>query len=117
MFKDVEQVASATDKEIKEVVAKSYNVSLSDILDSESADILEKAREIEIRAEKIAFAIRDRFNAIVEDEEPNEDEDSEDDEDEDAIDEFMNEVASMLGQEYNSEYEYRPDAFWIQSTC
>lgn len=112
MFIEVKDVALVSDETIKEIVSKGWNAGLSDILSPDNLGILKAAKEIETEAEKIAFAIRNRYNNIIE----NEDE-SDEDYDEDAIDEFMNNIADELGQEYNGEYEYRPDYFWIPSTC
>lgn len=110
MFKNVDDVKNASNETIVEIVGEGWNANLSDILTEEDCDILNKAKVIEEKAENIAFAIRDRFNQIVEDE-------SCEYEDEDDIDEFMNSIAYDLGMHYNGEYEHRPDAFWIPSTC
>lgn len=110
MFKNVSDVQDATNSQIVEIVSKTWNAGLDDILTQEDLKTLKEAREIKTKAEDIAFAIRSRFNAIEEEGEAY-------DNDEDDIDEFMNSIASALDQNYNGEYEYRPDYFWTPSTC
>lgn len=114
MFKNANEVAEATNEEILAIVSESWRAVLSDILDKDSLDVFKKAREVEEEAEKIAFAIRERYNSIVEEIEKS---DEDDDYDEYEIDVFMNSIASCLGQCYNSEYTRRPDYFWKPSTC
>jgi|SRR5690606_17937128 len=110
MFKSATEVQDVSDETILEIVKNGWDTSLSDILDTVSIDVLAEAKRIELEAEKIAFAIRNRYNSILENDESDED-------DESLIDEFMNQIASELGQCYNGEYEYQPDYFWVPSTC
>jgi len=117
MFKTVEDVNNLSDAEILKLVKSCGDVS--DILHPEIYGRYLEAnsvvRESENLAEKIAFAIRDKYNSIIE----NEDEISFDEDGfyEDDIDEFMNNIAYDLGKNYNGEYEFRPDSFWVPSVC
>lgn len=109
MFKNVEEVNNAPDETIINIVNNSWNANLNDILTTEDCNILEQAKLVETKAEEIAFAIRNRFNSIIENDD--------NDEVEDDIDEFMNSIALNLNMKYNEDYQYRPDSFWIPSTC
>ena len=122
MFRNVEDVQNVTDAQIVNLVNEGYNVGLEDLVHEDEYEAFVAARKLvskyENSAEKIAFAVRDRFNQIVENTEDFEGTfgfapDYQDDN----IDEFMNAIAGELGQQYNGESEDRPDYFWTPSYC
>lgn len=111
MFKSVEDVNNANINTLVTLVREfSWKDGVSAILDQKLVKELKEAQEVVSKAEdlaaKIAFAIRNRVQEILDEEDH-----------EDVTNEFMNCIAIELGQEYNGEYEYRPDYFWVQSTC
>lgn len=119
MFNNVKEVQAADISTLIDLVeSKHYNASLKDILSEDLLKGYKAAQKIvantDSLAEDIAYAIRDRVQNIL-DEKSQEEGDGDDQNDD--IDEFMNAIAGEVGQEYNGEWENRPDAFWTPSTC
>jgi hypothetical protein len=122
MFKNVEDVQNVTDAQIVTLVNEGWNACLADFVHEDELEAFIAARKLvskyENMAEKMAFAVRDRFNQILENTEDFEETFGFDpDYQEENIDEFMNAIAGELGQNYNGEYEHRPDYFWTPSSC
>ena len=122
MFRNIEDVQNVTDAQIVALVNEGYNATLIDLVHPDELEAFKAAQKLvskyENSAEKIAFAVRDRFNQIVENTEDFEETFGFDpDYQEENIDEFMNSIAGELGQQYNGEWEYRPDYFWTPSFC
>ena len=122
MFRNIEDVQNVTDDQIVNLVNEGWNACLGDLVHPDEYEAFVAARKLvskyENLAEKIAFAVRDRFNQIVENTEDFEETFGfREDYQEDNIDEFMNAIAGELGQQYNGEWEHRPDYFWVPSNC
>jgi hypothetical protein len=122
MFKAIEDVQNVTDAQIVALVNEGYSATLSHFVHPDELQAFEAAQKLvskyENMAEKMAFAVRDRFNQILENTDDFEETFGFDvDYQEENIDEFMNAIAGELGQQYNGEWEHRPDYFWTPSTC